>query len=607
MSDFLASVGKKHSGEYLLNLIKKPYGARAPEGRYFDLPWGSIAVLKEQLASRNNIVTTNGTILAWVGDLVMDLTDTFLELFVNRLTRLLQLGGNDKTSLEADELFEGVNGTFAMVFGNDKGFSIVTDLLSFIPVYLGKNKQGRISSFGTNPDLVAVLSGQESSVDIVSVGEFLDTGHTLFPHTMYQNVEQLKPGTVHYGASLNDKDFEVRSCTYWSPPKELREMVDERELAEELRKSIIAAVTERCCGKVAVSLSGGLDSRLILAAVPQEVECIAVTFGDMLNREMKTARRVAGAYNREWFPLFRHKEFLGRGAVDIIRLMGCENGWVNHQILGYLEDVEEFGVESLLDGNGIDEYIKGFWAGYHGEIEPVKRLGGLLPAKYVNIKFDYENTLSTFSKSYVKESVIEAMRARRKEFSNNNLDPTRTSVGEQLTIYPHSHDFLSVSVQRLLPQRTCGADRRLLDLGFKCPVEFKFSKRLLFMAGREIYAKGRHIPTANDGVRPCSGHWSRLAQRGVRKLRDGTTKILEKLGKEPRIEHSWHDYQRYWIESKRLALLAEQYGAKLDEFDGMLFKERGHDLLGRKDQDWRSGFRLLQLAIWRGIIDEYRS
>lgn len=603
MSDFLVSLGKQHTGEDLLTLIKKPYGKRAPEGQFFDYDWGSIAVLEERLTRNENIITKNVTTFAWVGDLVVDLPDRFLELFINRLTRLQQLVENDRVSLEVDELFERLNGTFAIVLGNDKGFSIVTDLLSFVPVYLGKNKQGRISSFGTHPDLVRVLSDRGSSIDIVSVGEFLDKGHTLFPHTMYANVEQLKPATLYCGVFLNDKDLEMRSYTYWSTPEEINEAVDEHELAEELRMAVTAAVTRRCRGKVAVSLSGGLDSRLILAAVPQEVECIAVTFGNTLNREMLTARRVAKAYNREWFPLFRDKEFLARGAMHTIRLMGCESGWVYGQGIGFVEDIEELGVDTLLDGNGIDEYLKCFWA---KDIVPVKRLGGLLPTEYVKVRFDYENIFSMFSKSHIRECVIEAMCARRRVFYNSNLDPNRTSMAELLKVYPHSHDDFCVGLQRLLPVRTCGADRRILDFGFKCPMELRLGNKIFMRAAMKIYGAGSRIPSANDGVKPGSSHWSRLAQRSVRKLQDRTTSVLEKIGKKARIQHSWHDYQTYWEESSKLADLIQEYGKNLDEFDGQVFQGRGLDLLECKDIDWQVGFRLLHLAVWKSVIEDYR-
>jgi hypothetical protein len=121
-----------------------------------------------------------------------------------------------------------------------------------------------------------------------------------------------------------------------------------------------------------------------------------------------------------------------------------------------------------------------------------------------------------------------------------------------------------------------------------------------------ILGDGLRIPSANNGVRPCSGHWSRLLQRGVRKFQDRTGRVLEKMGKKPVIQHSWHDYQNYWKESRKIEELREEYGSNLDSFDGVLFKESGRRLLNDKNTNWQYGFCLLQLAVWRGIIKEYR-
>ncbi|MHC4083582.1 MAG: asparagine synthase-related protein [Planctomycetota bacterium] len=603
MSDFLISLDCRYTGKDLLNLIKKLYRRSCPEGRYFDFPWGNIAVLEERLACNKNITTKNTTTFAWVGDLTMDMSDSFLRSFIKCVTLLHEGRESSNTPVQSSGLFDKLNGTFAIVVANSVGLTIVTDPLSFIPVYMGKNKRGDIVSFGTHPDLVAVVSDQATCIDVISVGEFLNMGHTIFPHTMHRNVEELKPGSVHLVTFEEDRKVQVRDFCYWFPPREAPAGFSVTELAQELAQSVISAVQDRCCsGKVAVSLSGGLDSRLIMAAVPKEVECIGLTFGNTLNREMKTAQKVAKAYNREWFPLFRDEHFLERSLANMTRLSGCESEWIHAHAGEFEEKIREIGVDTLFDGNGIDEFLKG----YHvKDIVPVKRLRGILPNSYQKINFDYVNNISTFCKSNIREDAIEFMRERRSVFYNNNLDRNRTSMAELLATYPHSQDYFCIEERRLLPIRTCGADRRILDFGFKCPATLKLDNQILFMACREIYAKGCRIPSANDGVRPCSGHLSRLAQRGIRKLQDGTINLLEKFGKESKVQYSWHDYQEYWDNSVLFRRMSQDYGAYLNEFDDKLFKGRGQDFLKRKGIDWRNGYRLLQLAVWRGTIDNY--
>lgn len=602
MSDFLVSLGKQHSGKDLVNLLKKPYRSRAPKGRFFDYSWGSVAILEERLACNKNIIAKNAVTFAWVGDLVTDLSGRFVELFIEHISSLQDSHENNSLLLRNDELFEKLNGTFAIVLAEDKQLNIVTDPLSFVPVYMGKNKQGNISSFGTHPDLVSVTSGQAASVDVVSIAEFLNNGHTTFPYTMYSNVEELEPGSLHCVKIEENGNILVHDFSYWSPPQELTEGFNVAELAEELEQLMISAVRERCNnGRIGVCLSGGLDSRLIMSAVPEELECVGLTFGDTLNREMKTAQRVSRVYNRQWFPLFRDKHFLENTIINMVNLAGCEGDWLNAHTVGFIEKIEEIGVDILLNGNGIDEFLKGLHA-----IIRVKRLGGVLPTKYVKRRLGYGKIFSEFINSNIKKDVLELMRARRKGFYNHNVDRNRPITVEVLSTCPISQSCFCLVERRLLPIRTCAVDRRILDFGFKCPVTLKLGNQMLFMACGKIYGKGCSIPNANDGVRPGSGHWSRLVQRAVRKLQTGTTIVLEKLGKEERIQSSWHNYQKYWEQSDKIPELIHEYGPSLDEWDEKLFKERGRDLFECEDLKWSGRFRLLQLAIWKGMVDDYK-
>jgi len=107
---------------------------------------------------------------------------------------------------------------------------------------------------------VAAVGEQASSVDVVSVAEFLNVGHTTYPYTMYSNVEELEMGGLHCVKLEENNSARIRNSCYWSPPQELAEGYNAADLSEELTQLIISAVSDRCRnGKIAVSLSGGLD------------------------------------------------------------------------------------------------------------------------------------------------------------------------------------------------------------------------------------------------------------------------------------------------------------------------------------------------------------
>ena len=609
MSDFLISIGKNYHPEDLLVLLKRPYGEHAPEGQCFDFPWGSVAILQERIADNKNIITKNSTILAWVGNLVPSLSDKTAEKFLKHIEMISANPENGMNFLKTDEYFSKLNGAYAIIAIYNKGFSVVTDPLNYTQVYIGR-KEGHITSaVGTHPDLVASVSGNLSILDIPSLGEYLNSGRATFPNTMYVGVKQLEPGSLHIASIQENNNIKITSSKYWSPPEELQEgQINENDLAEELKYSFLSAVKERSVGRrVAVSLSGGLDSRLIIASVPKDVDCIGLTFCDELNRETKIAHKLAKCYNRPWHPLYRDEEYVADNAVKTIMLTGCESDWVHAHAIGFTEAIESYRIDAFLAGDLVGCYLR---APLAMDIKKIKRMRGILPHRYEKIAYDYVAEITDFVKQYLASDIIEQICARRKGFYENNFDARRSSIAEWLEIYPFSQRpeiSAWAAHRRVQPSRPVGMDRRILDFSFKTPVELKLDDRIFVLAARDIYKRGLYIPNANNGIRPGSGHWWRLLQRAVRKFQDRTTSILEKLGKEPKIQHSWHDYPKYWRESKKLDELRQQYGANLEQFDGILFKESGRALLERKDINWQYGFRLLQLAVWLGIIKEYRN
>lgn len=608
MSDFLVSIGKNYQPEDLLALVKRPYGERAPEGQCFDFGWGTAAVLKERIAYNKNIVTRNGTTLAWIGDLVTDMSNGYIDALISHIENIRDSEQHEACSLESDEIFKKLNGAFAVLIADHKTCRIVTDPLNYTQVYAGYNKNGTIASVGTQPDIVAGIDDC-SDLDTVSLGEYLNSGRATFPNTMYKNVKQLEPGSVHIVDARDAKAVKlVKHAKYWSPPKELTGAVSENGLAAEMRKSFLSAVEDRCVGKnVAVSLSGGLDSRLIIASVPRQVDCIALTFCDEINREARTAHKIAKCFYRPWYPLYRDKEYVANNAIKTIMLTGCESDWVHAHAVGFAEAIESEGITALLSGTWVGCFLRAYCA---EDWNQVKRAAGILPAVYKKTPYEYVDKLTPFSKQHLSNHILEQIHSRRQDFYEKTVDLERGSIAEWLEVNPITQrpEIAEWSAERrLLPSRPVGMDRRLLDIAFKTPTALKLGNKIFFMAAMDIYGKAAHIPSANDGVRPGSGHWSRLVQRAIRKLQDRTTRILEKLGKEPQVQHSWHNYQKYWRESDKLRELIREYGPNLDQFDGVLFKESGRKLLESKDIYWQYGFRLLQLAVWLGIIKEYRN
>jgi hypothetical protein len=74
-----------------------------------------------------------------------------------------------------------------------------------------------------------------------------------------------------------------------------------------------------------VLLSGGEDSRVVLACLPDRLERHAFTITDTLNREAKLASRIARAHGAAWHHQGRGPDHYVRQFYDAMRLVGFEN------------------------------------------------------------------------------------------------------------------------------------------------------------------------------------------------------------------------------------------------------------------------------------------
>jgi asparagine synthetase B (glutamine-hydrolysing) len=602
MSDFLVSFKEEHNPKILLNLLEKIYPGSV-SGQCFEFPWGSVCALQDPLG--NGASRSRNGLFAAVGDLLnysQGIADELI--FAAASVRSGQLPRNSE--LKNNRFFRELNGAFAILLADETGPSVVTDPLASVQVYVGRARDGSIAALGTHPDLVACLADAEDEMDAVSVFEFLNAGTPCFPHTMYSRVLELASGRLHV-ANVAASEITIRDAVWWPFPDEFDCVPDEAELAATLREAFKAAVQDRSrLEPVAVTLSGGLDSRLVMAAVPKATQCSGFTFCDVVNREASLARKVARCYEREWVPLFRDEEYIARTAMQTVRFIGCEGDWVNAHGMGFVDNFAQYRIRTVLTGLLMNNNVKGYYA---ADVHRVPRLGGLLPPEYEIRPYDYPGSLNTFSAGIFQNGLLEKARARRTRFLSEHPGTKRESMAEWLDGYPFSQapdNTGWVAERRLLPVRLPAMDRRVLEVACRIPMRVKAEGRLFFRMACQILGKGACIPDANDGVRPGSGHASRIFQRAIRKFENSGRKFLALGGLKLSPPHSWHDYQRYWRESKLLRQFIQEHGRNLEEFEGEILGCRSQDVLHSPTLSWENGFRFVQLALWKSAVREYR-
>jgi len=159
-----------------------------------------------------------------------------------------------------------VDGLFTIALYNHKThqLTLVNDRYGLRPLYWIETAYG----FGYAGEVRALLKIPEVnvSIDPLAVNEWFSFGYLLRNRTWIEGIELFPPATIMQVTAEG-----VRRQWYWSwqEIESLPTTVDEEEIVEELGRLWCQAVERRVDDKrVGQFLSGGLDSRAILAALP---------------------------------------------------------------------------------------------------------------------------------------------------------------------------------------------------------------------------------------------------------------------------------------------------------------------------------------------------
>lgn len=188
--------------------------------------------------------------------------------------------------------------------------------------------------FAAEAKAILAVRPEQKTLNSQSLGEFVSCGAVLRNQTLFQGIQLLPPGS----AWVVENGTVVRKGLYFDPREwEQQETLDEESYYRQLRETFSGNVNRYFNGAqpVAMSLTGGLDTRIIMAwrkAQPESLPCY--TFGGMLRecQDVIVARKIAEAcgqphqvirLGQDWISRFPHYAertvYLTDGCVDVSR------------------------------------------------------------------------------------------------------------------------------------------------------------------------------------------------------------------------------------------------------------------------------------------------
>jgi asparagine synthase (glutamine-hydrolysing) len=197
----------------------------------------------------------------------------------NNLERLLN---------EIDGVFSGI-----LYDRSSQRLILVTDRLGMQPLFVGEDYP--FFYFTTELKTLLGCKGFTPVMDADMMQCFLDTGQFLGEKTWFRGVRLLPAATMAV-FSIRERIW-VSEKRYWTWASIRPLRVEWQEAVEETGRLLKAAIQKRCrlSGNEGLLLSGGLDSRAVLAAFPEDVDIISFTVGHSEAKESAIAEMAAKA------------------------------------------------------------------------------------------------------------------------------------------------------------------------------------------------------------------------------------------------------------------------------------------------------------------------
>lgn len=248
------------------------------------------------------------------------------ELYLNS-TR----SGTTPTADEVYQLVRGsgaglaeIDGLFALACFNAERRELVlaNDRFGFRPLYYTETKDW----FAYAPEVKALLAIRDRlpELDEISLRQFFSFDHMLGERTWWKGVELVPPASVWRISSKGRTGHQ-----YWTFDNIRREPSQEADVQAELSRLWSQAVRQRSRpGTMSLLLSGGLDSRLLLAELcAQGADLLAITFGSPESTDMQLARCVAAMAGIRHRPCYLTTENWWNGREEAIwQTDGLVNG-----------------------------------------------------------------------------------------------------------------------------------------------------------------------------------------------------------------------------------------------------------------------------------------
>jgi asparagine synthase (glutamine-hydrolysing) len=447
-----------------------------------------------------------------------------------------------------EEFLQKLDGNFVIVIYDTRQNKIIVanDRHSLRPLYFARIGTKYVFS----SEVKAFLRDKEFGMEIddKAIGDFFAFGRIFGEKTFFKGVRVVKPASIFVWS-----EGELLERQYWRFrfKKDADQRHDEEYYARTLAKAYKTAVVERMKGKhdFGVFLSGGLDSRCIVGAVPHQSPAVSTyTYGIKGGDEARLAEKVARKRKtRHKFIALREdylSSFAERGVFLTDGMLNC----MHFHWISVLPQIREY-VDVMFHGSFQDVFLGTYlsrlgtsWNYYDRQLAKARRetMARLLYTKVNDIITD-EMMPKFFSEEFYRRIKNEPLSSLEESLKDVEFD-NATDCLDSFFLRQYGRYHLSYQILRnYVEDRIPGSDNDFVDLVRSIPAKLRSKDRMYYRFLTELSPDLARIPYQKTGLPPASPLLAhkigfvtkqgyKLLIRKLRTLTKGKICIPDKMG-----------------------------------------------------------------------------
>lgn len=503
-----------------------------------------------------------------------------------------------------DTDYERLDGEFLGILESDDRLRVVTDRLNVQQLFVYESEDLFVGATSVLSVLhyLADVDRLDVTLNRRTISEALNFGYPLDRKTHFEEINLLPAASVvdfeAVEGSLRRSDstyWEMEYEDYYDDPDEAA-----RDITDAVREAIDLRTDDE--KRYGIHLSGGLDSRLILAAMPENVDVTAYSFGVPGSDEPLIARICAMASHAdfEFFPL---GQYLTEYAEEGVRLT---DGTVTINNFHHLPSMHEMkdDVDKLFIGSIGSLLMAG------SKLEPTmgtSSFGGDDVFEDVE-NFDEEMWNAVFDDDYFDRKVVKDSVAR--SYGRTSPDTSHYNRFDEWNIANRQRRHIwrggPRSIGHFLPVSNPFTAANVLDVWLRIPPEMRMEHDFRRSMLREFDKKQAYIPETVNWTPPALNKL-KYGPGGIRYLLNKRRVKRAMPFVDDEIRLGYPDYGE-WLRSDRE--LRSFIIRKADRFSdrGWADKTAAMDMLAahcaHEGDYWRELYSIATQEIWLEAVEE---